>query len=103
VAVAWGEPVEKSRWDNEKLRVVGRQHNRFAMAPPIVPDADLGRAGHAIPPIDLQPVAVPGFDHARGARRDITLPEPVRVIGGPKDFGQPAALVEVSRQFANFG
>jgi hypothetical protein len=46
---------------------------------------------------------MPCFDHARGARRDITLPEPVLVIGGPEDFRQPAALIKVGRKFSNFG
>jgi hypothetical protein len=51
----------------------------------------------------LQPVAVPGFDHARRASRDVALAESVRVIRSAVDFSQPAPLIEVGGEFADLG
>jgi hypothetical protein len=58
--------------------VVGAKNDGLAFGP--VMDADLGRACHAIPPIPLPSVPVPGFNHASRGRGDVGLPEPVRVI-----------------------
>jgi hypothetical protein len=51
----------------------------------------------------LQLVAVPGFDHARRASRNVGLAEAVRVIRGPEDFGQPSALIKMRGEWKKLG
>jgi hypothetical protein len=81
--------------------VVGAKNDGLALR--AVMDADLGRACHAIPPIPLPSVPVPGFNYACRGRGDVGLPEPVRVIAGAVDLGEPPALVKVGGQWANVG
>ena len=81
--------------------MVGAKDDGLAFGP--VMDADLGRSRHAIPPIPLASVPVPGFNHASRGRGDVGLPEPVRVIAGAVDLGELSALVKVRGQGFQLG
>ena len=100
-AVAGRETVEQASRDDKKLRVVGGKDDGLAFCP--VMDANLCRARHAIPPIPLASVPVPGFDYASRGRGDVSLAKPVRVIGCAVDLGELAALIEVRGQWAQLG
>lgn len=101
VAVAGREPVEQSRRDDQKLRVIGAKNDGLAFGP--VMDADLGRPRDTIPPIPLAVVAMPGLDYASRGRGDVSLSKPVWVIAGAVDLGEPPALIEVRGQWFELG
>lgn len=73
--------------------MVGAKDDGLAFGP--VMDANLGCTRDTIPPIPLALVAMPGFDYASRGRGDICLAEPVRVIAGAVDLGEPPSLIKV--------
>ena len=83
--------------------MVGGKDDGLALPFFVVPNTHLCRARHAIPPINLEPVAMPRLNHARRRRGDIGLAEAVRVIRGAEYLRESPALIEVGGEWTKFG
>lgn len=103
VAVAWHEAVIDPCRDGQKLRVIGGKDHSLRLACGRIKKADLGRSADAIPPINLEPVAMPRLNHARRRRGDVGLAETVGVIGSAEYLREPPALIEVGGKWAKLG